>query len=113
MQERQSPSARKPPSARTFWSWPPRTLEQEGLPLPEAQVDRFAEVVSVPHQDEERQIVRANLRNRGAQATEGREPARHCGGAQAVRSIYMDEKIERYIDLVFATRNPEDAGWAI
>ena len=30
---------------------------------------------------------------------------------ELVRSIYMDEKVERYIvDLVFATRNPEDCG---
>jgi hypothetical protein len=27
--------------------------------------------------------------------------------AQAVREVYMDEKIEKYSDIIFATRYPE------
>ena len=82
-------------------------VEQEGTyPLPEAQVDRFLlkVVIGYPTKDEERQIVRAKPQKVVSQQdiVEARK---------LVRSIYMDEKIERYIvDLVFATRNPEDCG---
>ena len=90
-------------------------VEQEGTyPLPEAQVDRFLlkVVIGYPTKEEERAIVRANLQEGGLP-----QPQRVVSGEdilearELVRSIYMDEKIERYIvDLVFATRNPEDCG---
>ena len=90
-------------------------VEQEGTyPLPEAQVDRFLlkVVIGYPTKEEERAIVRANLQKGGLP-----QPQRVVSGQdilearELVRSIYMDEKIERYIvDLVFATRNPEDCG---
>jgi MoxR-like ATPase len=33
---------------------------------------------------------------------------------EAVREVYMDEKIEKYIlDIVFATRYPENINWQI
>jgi MoxR-like ATPase len=90
-------------------------VEQAGTyPLPEAQVDRFLlkVVIGYPSKDEEQQIVRTNLHATGLPL-----PKQVVSGAdivearQLVRAIYMDEKIERYIvDLVFATRNPEDCG---
>ena len=90
-------------------------VEQEGTyPLPEAQVDRFLlkVVIGYPTKDEERQIVRANLQESGLpkpQKVVSQEDI--VEARKLVRSIYMDEKIERYIvDLVFATRNPEDCG---
>ena len=92
-------------------------VEQEGTyPLPEAQVDRFLlkVVIGYPTKDEERQIVRANLQESGLPKPQKVVSQQDIVEARKlVRSIYMDEKIERYIvDLVFATRNPEDCGWA-
>jgi len=90
-------------------------VEQEGTyPLPEAQVDRFLlkVVIGYPTKDEERQIVRANLQESGLPKPQKVVSQQDIVEARKlVRSIYMDEKIERYIvDLVFATRNPEDCG---
>lgn len=88
-------------------------IEQEGTyPLPEAQTDRFMLKVKLdyPEQDEETQIVKAHLDGRfettktlpvagAADIVEARE---------AVKQIYVDERICRYVaDLVFATRTPE------
>ena len=90
-------------------------VEQEGTyPLPEAQVDRFLlkVVIGYPTKEEERQIVRANLQQDGLPKPQKVVSQKEVLEArELVRSIYMDEKIERYIvDLVFATRNPEDCG---
>ncbi len=87
-------------------------LEQEGTyPLPEAQVDRFMLkcVISYPSQEDERLIIRQNV-------GEGPQPIRPVVSLEdimmareTVREVYMDEKIEQYIlDVVFATRSPED-----
>ena len=86
-------------------------VEQEGTyPLPEAQVDRFMlkTVIDYPKLNEEQLIVRQNLTG----ATESVKPvistAQIKKAQKAVRDVYMDEKIEKYIlDLVFATRYPE------
>ena len=90
-------------------------VEQEGTyPLPEAQVDRFLlkVVIGYPSKEEERAIVRANLQQDGLPRPKQVVSQEDILEArELVRSIYMDEKIERYIvDLVFATRNPEDCG---
>ena len=90
-------------------------VEQEGTyPLPEAQVDRFLlkVVIGYPTKEEERKIVRANLKEDGIpKPKQVVSQADILEARQLVRSIYMDEKIEQYIvDLVFATRNPEDCG---
>ena len=86
-------------------------VEQEGTyPLPEAQVDRFMlkTIIDYPKLEEEQVIVRLNLKNikekvKSVVTTKQIETAQ-----SAVREIYMDEKIEKYIlDLVFATRYPE------
>ncbi len=91
-------------------------IEQEGTyPLPEAQVDRFMlkVVVDYPTRDEEKLIVRMN--NGGefptAQKVVGQEDI--IKARKVVREVYMDEKIERYIvDIVYATRTPQDYGLA-
>jgi MoxR-like ATPase len=87
-------------------------IEQEGTyPLPEAQVDRFMlkTVIDYPALDEEQLIIRQNL-NGGLEAVKPVATLAQIKKAQAaVRQVYMDEKIERYIlDIIFATRRPED-----
>lgn len=90
-------------------------IEQEGTyPLPEAQVDRFMLKVKVgyPSREEEREIVRRNLDdsvNMPVQPVV--TPADILRAREAVRKVYIDEKVERYlIDIVFATRQPEAFG---
>lgn len=86
-------------------------LEQEGTyPLPEAQVDRFMMkvLISYPTREEERQIMKLNT---GAfpQINQVVDPADIIRAREVVGEVYLDEKIERYIlDIIFATRNPED-----
>ncbi|MCO4778875.1 MAG: AAA family ATPase [Flavobacteriaceae bacterium] len=86
-------------------------VEQEGTyPLPEAQVDRFMlkTVITYPKMSEEQLVMRQAM----SQAYEKVNPVvtvKQILSAQAaVREVYMDEKIEKYIlDLIFATRFPE------
>jgi MoxR-like ATPase len=86
-------------------------VEQEGTyPLPEAQVDRFMlkTVITYPKMSEEQMVMRQAM----SQAYEKVNPVvsvKQILSAQAaVREVYMDEKIEKYIlDLIFATRFPE------
>lgn len=86
-------------------------VEQEGTyPLPEAQVDRFMlkTVIDYPTMDDEQQIVRANLKGTYDKVNAVVSVAQILSAQEAVREVYMDEKIERYIlDIVFATRYPE------
>ncbi len=86
-------------------------VEQEGTyPLPEAQIDRFMlkSVIDYPKLEDEQAIVRANLKG----AFEKIKPVVNIKeiltAQKAVREVYMDEKIEKYIlDIIFATRYPE------
>ncbi|MDH7913504.1 MoxR family ATPase [Winogradskyella sp. SYSU M77433] len=86
-------------------------VEQEGTyPLPEAQVDRFMlkTVIDYPKLDEEQLIVRANLRGTYDKVNPVVSIAQILSAQKAVREVYMDEKIEKYIlDIIFATRYPE------
>lgn len=86
-------------------------VEQEGTyPLPEAQVDRFMlkTVIDYPKMDEERLVIRQNLQGNHATVNQVASLEQIARAQQAVREVYMDEKIEKYIlDLVFATRFPE------
>ncbi|MHA7942580.1 AAA family ATPase [Formosa sp. 3Alg 14/1] len=86
-------------------------VEQEGTyPLPEAQVDRFMlkTVIDYPKLDEEQLIVRANLRGTYEKVNPVVSVAQILRAQEAVREVYMDEKIEKYIlDIIFATRYPE------
>ncbi|WP_375237772.1 AAA family ATPase [Aurantibacter sp.] len=86
-------------------------VEQEGTyPLPEAQVDRFMlkTVIDYPKQDEEQLIMRANLKGSFEKVNPVVSIAQIKSAQNAVREVYMDEKIEKYIlDIIFATRYPE------
>lgn len=89
-------------------------IEQEGTyPLPEAQVDRFLLKVKIsyPSKEEEKAIV-----NRMT-STVLPEVQKVCSREEIARinksyqMVYIDEKIKDYIiNLVFATRYPEEAG---
>jgi len=89
-------------------------VEQEGTyPLPEAQVDRFMlkTVIDYPKLDEEQLIVRANLRGSFEKVNPVVSIEQILNAQKAVREVYMDEKIEKYIlDIIFATRYPEKYG---
>jgi MoxR-like ATPase len=90
-------------------------IEQEGTyNLPEAQVDRFMFKVKIgyPERDEEKTIMRRSLTG---ETTLKLQPVVHpediLRARKTVRKVYMDEKIENYIlDIVFATRQPEELG---
>jgi MoxR-like ATPase len=92
-------------------------IEQEGTySLPEAQVDRFLLklVVGYPSKDDERKIID----RMGAIA--GQPVVRPVTTPEAIMqcralldTIYLDDKVVTYVvDLVFATRRPEECGLA-
>lgn len=90
-------------------------IEQEGTyTLPEAQVDRFMLKVFLdyPTIEEERLIIRSNVRSGGLSKVEKVIGVENILNARKlVRSVYLDEKIEQYIvDLVYATRKPGNYG---
>ncbi len=89
-------------------------IEQEGTyPLPEAQVDRFMlkVVIDYPKKEEEKLIVRQNMAKDFPKANTILKPADIVRAREVVKDVYMDEKIEKYIiDIIFATRFPQDAG---
>jgi ATPase, moxR family len=89
-------------------------IEQEGTyPLPEAQVDRFMlkVIVNYPKKEEEQQIIRQNLECEREAIKPVISTSEIIEARKLVKSVYMDEKIERYIvDIVFATRFPEEFG---
>ncbi len=89
-------------------------IEQEGTyPLPEAQVDRFMlkVVIDYPKKEEEKLIVRQNMEKSFPRANTILKPADIVRARDVVKDVYMDEKIEKYIiDIVFATRFPQEAG---
>jgi MoxR-like ATPase len=86
-------------------------IEQEGTyPLPEAQVDRFMlkTVIDYPKMDEEQLIMRQNLNDGYGNVNTVASLKQINRARQAVKEVYMDEKIEKYIlDIIFATRFPE------
>ena len=89
-------------------------IEQEGTyPLPEAQVDRFMlkVVISYPKKEEERLIVNAHVKDAFKKVSPILKVEDIIEARKVVKEVYIDEKIEKYIvDLVFATRNPEEYG---
>lgn len=86
-------------------------VEQEGTyVLPEAQVDRFMlkTVIDYPKIAEEQLIMRANLKGAWEKVNSVVSIDQIIRAQSAVREVYMDEKIEKYIlDIIFATRYPE------
>ena len=90
-------------------------IEQEGTyPLPEAQVDRFMLKLKVdyPTKDEEKQILRKMAKTSINQSISPvAKPEQILRAQNIINDIYVDEKVEEYIlNLIFATRNPEDFG---
>jgi MoxR-like ATPase len=89
-------------------------IEQEGTyPLPEAQVDRFMlkVIINYPKKEEEKLIIRQNLLKDKPVVKPILTPKDIIAARDIVRQVYIDEKIERYIvDIVFATRFPQDYG---
>lgn len=92
-------------------------IEQEGTyPLPEAQMDRFMlkVVITYPSRAEEQQIMRRSAAVSGVSALPSLlHPADLLRIRSLVETVYLDEKIEKYIlDLVTATRQPAEYGFA-
>ncbi len=89
-------------------------VEQEGTyTLPEAQVDRFMlkVIIDYPNKTDEQQIVRAQVSGTTNAIKPVVTTAQVIKAQKAAREVYMDEKIEKYIiDLIFATRYPEQYG---
>ena len=89
-------------------------VEQEGTyPLPEAQVDRFMlkVVIDYPKKEEEKIIIRNNLAKKFPSPNSVLKTDAIIKARNLVKEVYMDEKIEQYIiDIVFATRYPEQYG---
>ncbi|MCA9981720.1 MAG: MoxR family ATPase [Anaerolineales bacterium] len=89
-------------------------VEQEGTyPLPEAQVDRFMlkVLVDYPAREEERLMIDRFTAAHKPTANPVVNPQTILQARQAVKSIYVDEKIKQYVlDLVLATRRPREFG---
>jgi len=87
-------------------------IEQEGTyPLPEAQVDRFMLklVVTYPTKKEEREILERMSSGKEIEVNKVIDPVKILQLRQLVNQIYIDDKVKDYIlDLVFATRKPEE-----
>ena len=90
-------------------------IDQEGTySLPEAQMDRFMlkVVVGYPNRNEEQMIIRQQVQGEEIpQINPVVSTTEIMNAKRLVRQIYMDEKVEQYIlDIVFATRTPEQFG---
>lgn len=89
-------------------------IEQEGTyPLPEAQIDRFLLKVKVtyPSKAEEQEIVSrmAGSEPQQVQTVCSRDDVFRMN--KSYKMVYMDDRIKDYIiNLVFATRFPQEAG---
>jgi MoxR-like ATPase len=92
-------------------------IEHEGTyALPEAQVDRFMLklVIGYPSKDDEKAIVKRMALSAGPPAARRvATPDQLLAARTLLDSVYVDEKVLGYVvDLVFATRKPEEAGLA-
>ena len=89
-------------------------IEQEGTyPLPEAQVDRFMLklITTYPRKEEELEILNRMTTGEPAEVEQVVSLEDIVRAKSIINQVYMDEKIKQYIvDLVFATRKPEDYG---
>ncbi len=90
-------------------------IEQEGTyPLPEAQLDRFMMKVTVGYlspEDEVKVIDRMAGSGRAPRATSVVSGADVLAAREAVRQVFVDDKVKRYaVDLVSITRNPTEGG---
>ena len=92
-------------------------VEQEGTyALPEAQVDRFMVklIVGYPSKQEELRIIDRMAAVHGhAEVKQATTPQELLRMRALLDTIYLDDKVKGYIvDLVFATREPEQVGLA-
>ncbi|MBN2346723.1 MAG: MoxR family ATPase, partial [Candidatus Aminicenantes bacterium] len=91
-------------------------IEQEGTyPLPEAQIDRFLLKVKItyPQRDEEKLIVERMAGGGEIALRPLLDRPALVRMQRSCRAVYIDERIKDYIvDLVFATRRPDEAGIA-
>ena len=89
-------------------------IEQEGTyPLPEAQVDRFMlkVIVEYPDRDEEKAIIDRMTGDDLLEIDPVVSPEDILKARKTVRDIYVDDQVKDYIlDLVMATRYPQDNG---
>lgn len=89
-------------------------IDQEGTyALPEAQSDRFMLKVQVgyPTKNEEMSIVTSQIAREKASVTPVVSTDEILRARDVVHKVYIDEKIHKYIiDIVFATRYPDEAG---
>ena len=87
-------------------------IDQEGTySLPEAQIDRFMLMVKVgyPTREDEREIIGRKLNPMPPGIKPVITPARIADARKVTAEIYLDDKVKEYIlDIVFATRKPED-----
>ena len=89
-------------------------IEQEGTyPLPEAQVDRFMlkVLVEYPDRTEEKAIIDRMTGDDLPEIEPVVSPQDILHARKVVRDIYVDDQVKDYIlDLVMATRYPQDNG---
>ena len=90
-------------------------IEQEGTyNLPEAQVDRFMLKINItyPSKEEELAILKRMAEtNKKIDVKPVIEADEIIKARTVVDDVYIDEKLQQYIvDIVFATRNPQDYG---
>ena len=89
-------------------------IEQEGTyPLPEAQVDRFMLKLKLdyPSRKEEREILDRMSTENVPQASNVVGPDNILKARKVVEEVYIDDRIKEYIiSIVFATREPNEAG---
>ena len=87
-------------------------IEQEGTyPLPEAAIDRFIFKLKIgyPRKEEELTIIDHALIGKDPVLKKATSINEIMATREIINQIYIDEKLKKYIvDLVFATRNPED-----
>jgi MoxR-like ATPase len=90
-------------------------IEQEGTyPLPEAQLDRFMLKVKVGYPSREDEIkILDRMAGAGPEPRASRVMSLEdiLGARDAVRQVFVDDKVKRYVvDVVGATRDPRAAG---
>jgi len=89
-------------------------IEQEGTyPLPEAQIDRFMLMVRVsyPSREEERAVMDRMTQKTVASAKPTASPEQLANARKVVKDVYVDDRVKDYIvDVVFATREPQQKG---
>lgn len=87
-------------------------IEQEGTyPLPEAQVDRFMLKIKIEYPDkkEEKEIMERMAGHEPREVNTVVSPKDIIKAREIVSEIYIDDKVKDYIvDLVYATRTPEE-----